>query len=372
MTSTNIHFASLTLEDVSNARNGSTAPPDRKTAPPDDVLLLRPETSVFMEAGLFVRIASFCESRELLRLCTLTKLDTEQSCELALKNGGIKKDPRRLERLSSEESWATVLRERIALDKDLIFTFGNMNHARMKTWRNKVFFMRPPADPVIPMAPVNWVCATCGSEQVMRAGVHRALFTLNGRHAYFRVGIRRAVALQSQMKQTEYEAAGAEVKKTHCTPSDVQESDASTQTTYTYISEFGFNVFKDPEIKEVGVEVDVDNLLMRFFFRQAGKFRCKSIVSIEYPSTGGYCWVVLGKDIKARRDHSVDMGECEIERINVPFESFRRPASPPPPPAADPHMVEGHIRNQRQAPGRFSNTSTRQHFDPYSSPPPSP
>ena len=41
-----------------------------------------PETSVFLEEGLFVRIASFCKGKEILRFCTLTKLDMQRKCDL--------------------------------------------------------------------------------------------------------------------------------------------------------------------------------------------------------------------------------------------------------------------------------------------------
>ena len=342
MTSSNIYFAALTLED--DGDESSAAPDDRKPAPPDDVLNLRPETSVFMEDGLFVRIASFSELSELLRLCTLSKSDIERRCELVMKCGGIKKDPRRLERLSSEETWATVLRERIALDKELVFTVGHvsiMEHAETKKKRkytghayvNEVSFSQQAS-----LIPAKWNGAICGRVQTMRTGVHRAVFTVFRDHICFQVGILGASALRDSLPALNVPLAA------------------------------GHKTFMYGKIFRIGLEVDIERRVMRVYHGPATFriFRLVDSISFKHLSPQGYYWAVYGKDMN-QLVNGDGLEKCIIERVNVPFESYRRPF-----PVADRYMTEGNQRSRRQVPGRFSNTSTRQHFDPYSSPPPSP
>jgi len=343
MPSSKINLAALTLEDDGDDREDSTAPSDRKAAP-DDVLNLRPETSVFMEDGLFVRIASFSEISELLCLCTLSKSDIERRCELVLKNGVIKKDPRRLERLPDEESWATVLRERIALEKELVFTVGHvsiMEHAETKKKRkytghayvNEVFFSQQAS-----LIPAKWNGVICGRVQTMRTGVHRAVFTLFRDHICFQVGILGASAPRVSLSALNVPLAA------------------------------GHKPFTYGKIFRIGLEVDIERRVMRVYHGPA-TFRIFSLVdsiTFEHLSPQGYYWAVYGKDTNQLFDGD-GLEKCIIERVNVPFESYRRPL-----PVVDRYMTEGNQRSRRQVLGRFSNTSTRQLFDPYSSPPPSP
>ena len=86
---------------------------------------LFPETAVFLEDGLFLRFASYSQGKELLRMCSLTRSDIEQKCKLVLSSGGIRKDERRSEPVDDDDSWMGTLRERIALDKRLVFTAGD-------------------------------------------------------------------------------------------------------------------------------------------------------------------------------------------------------------------------------------------------------
>jgi len=363
MSSSNIGLASLTLED--DGDNGCAEPGDRKPAPPDDVLL-QPETSVFMEDGLFVRIASFSESRELLRLCTLTKEGIERRCELVLKNGGIKKDNRRLERLPNEESWTTVLRERIALDKELVFTAGHAS-VMERTFSNEVFF--PPS--------AKWSGAICGKDQIMRTGVHRATFTVFRRRICFHVGILGASVVQDQLRRNQHEPGRADGK------SRARIVDHHFVPSFNVPLAARHNTFQFGKILQIGLEVDIERKVMRVYHSDNvgtfGNFRLVESISFEYLSPQGYYWALRGKhmtrDLKKIND---GMEKCRIEREQRPFESHvaanpvisRRNHSITG--AADPHMVQGHQRNRRQASARFSSTSTRQHFDPYSSPPPSP
>lgn len=216
MDSTNEAFASLQLDvgaaEFSGGESNENRHKHKKNPEHEDEtdILHGPETSVFMEDGLFVRIASFCDSKELLRICTLTKSDMQRKCELVLRGGGIKKDPRRDEPVSETESWVQVLRGRIALDKDLVFTVGDpliMEHQITKLELEKQVGMFPKSvyfsTPGETIPEYNWSGVICGrAEQAMRKGVHRAIFTTaNG---YSRIGILGAFVLQGKLTRRKY------------------------------------------------------------------------------------------------------------------------------------------------------------------------
>lgn len=118
------------------------------------------------EDGIFVYICSYCDSTALLRLCTLlTKPDAEHRCELAVKEV-MPPDSRRTKPIHGEK-WATVLRERIALVKRLVFTNGNprsqLGESIMHTRKHHA-------------SDDEFAHGICGGPQVMRQGIHRAVF----------------------------------------------------------------------------------------------------------------------------------------------------------------------------------------------------
>lgn len=340
------------------------------------ILPCGPETSVFLEEGLFVRIASFCKGKEILRFCTLTKLDMQRKCELVLKNGGIKRDPRsKLEKRSHEESWASVLRERIALDLDLVFTVGDpfvMEHpiARRvleeqgRAYPTKILFSWPTSDKVEPVQ--QWSGVICGrAEQAMRTGVHRAIFTTSIEKC--RIGILGAFALQGKLTQRKYALK---------TTKDVIEYDTYERSENNPIGgqfETGLTAslaaaHNVSSVVQVGLEIDIEQRQMRVYrsndFRtQKAKFM--GSVMIKYPSSEGYLWAVYSS--------KYCNGECSIERVPAAksFASYYEPG--PDKSSSTSVSVDANMVHARQITiGRFRNSSTRRHFDPYSSPPPSP
>ena len=395
MDSSNDALASLQLDDGATTPSGESNVQNKhqqileheQEADGEIPLPYGPETSVILEDGLFVRIASFCKGKELLRMCTLTKSDMQQRCELVLKNGGIKKDPRSFlwENRSSEESWASKLRKRIALDMDLVFTVGDpfvMEHPIIKaelekqgrSFPNRVIFSWPALKDRSGLVRTHkWSGAICGrEEQAMRTGVHRAIFTIS--KGSCRIGILGAFALQENLVRQKYQIDTLN----HVREYDTYERIAhvrphETDTGLTASLAAAHNVSSPVQ---VGLEIDVARRQMRVYrsknFRTT-KANYVGSVMIGYPSAEGYFWAVFSS-----KQHAADGilradGECSIEKVpgDMTFESFYRPESAiPPAPSSqiDANMVHG----RQPTAGRFRNSSTRRHFDPYSSPPPSP
>ena len=360
----------MTSDDPSNLQN--QVPKDAD--PPDAEILLAagPETSVFMEDGLFVRIASFCQGRELLRLCTLAKSDLERKCELVLMNGGIKKDPRIcLENLSDENSWASVrLRQRIALDMDLVFTIGDsfvMEHLSVarqleeqgRAYPNRVYFAWPTTDKVARTQP--WSGAICGrKEQAMIKGVHKAIFTTSLLDC--RLGILGEFALRGNLIRKQYQLANTEHVREYDTYERAKSTTTHTDTGLTAALAASHNV---SSTTQVGLEIDIDKRTMRIYRSsnfKTEKARYVGSVMIRHPSPEGYFWAVYSSKYAD--------GECSIERVSgdMTFHSYYRPGSAS---TATP-LVDANMVRARQPTSRFHSSTTRLYFDPYLSPPPSP
>mmetsp|Transcript_5487 Transcript_5487/g.15504 ORF Transcript_5487/g.15504 Transcript_5487/m.15504 type:complete len:219 (+) Transcript_5487:215-871(+) len=218
----------------------------------------------------------------------------------------------------------------------------------------------------------------------MRTGVHRAIFTLTCSVFNLRIGILGAFALQGQLRRREYEPTGADALAPYNANPVIREYDTYTRTTVN--TETGFNVPlaachnvtpRSGRPMQVGLEIDVERRIMRVY-RSSTNFRREKAqfagsVSIQYPSSDGFCWAVYAQKLPHELRRCIaGTNECAIERIpgGMSFESLFRPV--PAIVLADSQMIERYERSRRQSQGRFSNTNTRQHFDPYSSPPPSP
>lgn len=373
MDSTSEALASLQLDDgAKTSSNESNEDRHKHKKNPehgdDEIELYGPETSVFMEDGLFVRIASFSQRTELLRLCTLTRSDIQRKCELVLRNGGIKKDPRRDEPVNGE-SWVQVLRGRIALDKDLVFTVGDpliMEHRITKLELEKQGGMFPKSvyysTPVGPISQyMTWSGVICGrAEQAMRKGVHRAIFTTT--NGYSRIGILGAFALRGKLTKRKYQLGTTK----HVREYDTYKRSAGYKRSEGHF-ETGLDVslaaaHDESSIVQVGLEIDIERRIIRVYrstnFKTIKAQYVGSVMIERYdPSPHGYFWAVYC--FKHAR------GECSVERVpaDKSFESYYRPTS----------SVDANIVFTRQpTAGRFRNSSTRRHFDPYSSPPPSP
>ena len=112
-----------------------------------------------------------------------------QACSKS--SGGIRKDERRSEPVDEDDSWVRTLRERIALDKPLVFTAGDasvMKHNQLvgAPYPSRLIFSLS-ASPTL--AESVWRIALCGRDQIMRKGIHRAIFTCEEDNAYFRLGV---------------------------------------------------------------------------------------------------------------------------------------------------------------------------------------
>ena len=123
---------------------------------------------VIDDDGIFVTIASYCDRTTLLRLCTtLSKAGFEGRCKLAVKEV-IPADPRRTGPVQ-DEGWDVVLRERIALDKRLVFTYANpIPGGKGDTITAST---RAEADNS------DFAFGVCGRVFAMRQGIHKAIFT---------------------------------------------------------------------------------------------------------------------------------------------------------------------------------------------------
>ena len=329
MDSSNEALASLQLDDGATTPSGESNVQQKHKKIPEheeadgEALPCGPETSVFLEDGLFLRIASFSKGKELLRMCTLTKTDMQQRCELVLKNGGIKKGPRSMlwENRSSEESCASKLRKRIALDMDLVFTVGDpsvMEHPTIKTelrkqgrsFPNRVIFSWPAFKDRSGLVRMHkWSGAICGrEEQAMRTGVHRAIFTIS--KGGCRIGILGAFALQRNLVRQQYQIGTSNRVREY----DTYERTAQRDTGLTASLAAAHNVSSPVQ---VGLEIDVARRQMRVYrsksFRTT-KANYVGSVTIGYPSAEGYFWAVFSS-----KQHAADGilradGECSIKK----------------------------------------------------------
>jgi len=227
----------------------------------DSSLTLR----IINEDGIYVNVASFCDHVTLLRLCTLSKADIEHRCKLAV-IGAMPADTRRTKPIN-DEGWINVLRERIALDTKLVFTAVHKTMvARTLPSVDKYPRLLESSKPGQLLSIAGGVCIR---NQVMREGIHRAIFTCLS-SGYFRFGL--------------------------ICPDRVSLRESLATKVDTYIGEtldFAASHSIEGAAVEAGLEFDVTNGIMTIYRRNMttdGEWKKTGTVSLRYRSTK-YCWV---------------------------------------------------------------------------------
>ena len=229
----------------------------------DSSLTLR----IINEDGIYVNVASFCDRATLLRLCTLSKADTEHRCKLAVV-GAMPADTRRTKPIN-HEGWSNVLRERIALDTRLVFTAVHQTMVA-RTLSNVEQYPH-----VLESSRTGQLLSIAGGicirNQVMREGIHRAIFTCLS-SGYFRFGL--------------------------ICPDRVFLRESLAMKVDTYIGEtLDFAASHSIEgavggIVEAGLEFDVTNGIMTIYRKKSAgdQWTKTGTISLRYRSTK-YCWV---------------------------------------------------------------------------------
>ena len=243
--------------------------------------------------GIFASIISYCDSTTLLRLCTNTyKANVDKWCKLVIE-AVLPTDSRRTEPVQ-DEGWSTVLRERFALDMELVFTTSNPSPVIGQG--GTIHSTSNGVGTEVVNRDASCSFGICGGGFRMRQGIHRSIFTY------------QPPMLGSHMFD------GMEVHVGVVPGGD--ESSATTATTGSTCLEYAASIQLRPDLPrrkvDIGLEYNCDTGLLSIYKRNDDRWKYIGEVLNHYPLRGvsgaAYCWAAevktginAGSDIGPRK-----------------------------------------------------------------------